>query len=99
MRKIKIIARTELGRKAMESHIVESMKQNKKNKTMFKLLGFSQYVTATEPYTIELKIKSNVIGKLLNPVDIISKVKEAITENGALHEIDYDIVKEGEWNQ
>lgn len=91
MKNFYIIALNETGTKALEQHIAESMKEPRRNKLMFKLMGYTQKVINLDPYTIEIEINNKRLAQFLEPRDFARKVVETMTKNGAKEEIDYII--------
>lgn len=89
MKSVKIIAVNNKGKMALEHHVFESLKASKKNKLMFKMLGYSQEVISDNPYTLELSLRQKTFQVLVKCEDICKKIEEALNENGAIRGRDY----------
>jgi len=90
--KIKIIAITEKGKKAIMCHVRESLTMSWKRKQALKMLGYRQDIISEEPLTLECEYKG-AVGALMNqPLRIkhfTDEVDSALKENGAERDIDY----------
>lgn len=89
MKNIKIIAQTPEGHNALEKHIAESMKLNKKARITQNMLGIKQSVISTNPLILEVSFKNVGVRAVLKPAHVIDEIKEAMRINGAVHDIDY----------
>lgn len=80
--KIKIIAKNETGKKAIEQHVLESLKLRGPRKYMLKKLGYSQKVTLDDPYTLFCEFKGSLSG-MIKIDHFKDEVNEALKKNGA----------------
>ena len=90
---IQIISITENGEKALKKHMEECAKLPRHKKLTAKMLGISQSVISTNPYTILLTQKK-LSFMIVKKKDIIRPIREALKHNGALDN-DYSINIEG----
>lgn len=90
MKEIIITASTEKGKKAIEQNQKESMKLKLKEKSMFKLMGYSQEYLENPKRAI-LRIK-NPRYSTEEFIKVIKKeIIQSIKKNGAVEGRDYDI--------
>lgn len=91
---LNIIARTEIGTTALKKHVEESMKMNRLKKAMLKKMGFMQEVMSTNPYTLYVYMGGH-LGNMTKEKHFIEEIAEALAENGAKLDRDYNIQRVG----
>ena len=91
MNNLKIIAKTEEGKKAINQHISESHKQKLHVKIMFKQMGYHQELINTDPLTLEITLKNKRLGGMIKKEHFVREITEALKLNGAIMDIDYSI--------
>lgn len=89
MKEIKVIAKTFKGRVAIEQHVHESITTKKKDKLMFRLMGYRQEVIKTEPYTLLIQLKNKVYQNLVKCKDVENLINDTLNKNGAKKDRDY----------
>lgn len=89
MKEVKIICLTDIGKRALEIHLKESIKLRWDQKQMFKLLGFSQNVTNQDPFTLSLVLTNRRLSSQIQPDHFTGIIKTCLETNGAKEDIDY----------
>jgi hypothetical protein len=89
IRSFKIIALTKKGEEVLTNNLNEYHKLPPQGKLMWKAL-FRRTVT-NDPLTLDVKVKNSTLGNMLNPEDVIRKLKESMKNEKARENIDYKI--------
>lgn len=92
MKPLLIIARSEAGRKALQTHITESQLLPKLHKIHLRALGWQQEVTSTNPLTLKVSLVKKPLAALVDTDDVKAKIVRAMTANGAVYLTDYEFM-------
>lgn len=89
MKSVKITARTENGKIAIERALHEGIKQDRRSRFLFKMLGYTQEIISREPFIVMVSLTKKVYQQIIKAQDIANKIQEALTENDAKKDTDY----------
>jgi hypothetical protein len=85
----RIVALTEKGERGLRNNINEFSKLPPQARLMWKAL-FSRLVSE-KPLTLTIGVKNNALGSMLQPTDIIRKLRESMKSERLKEKIDYRI--------
>lgn len=86
---VKIIAKTEQGRVAMEQHLKDQLKEPWHQRKLFG--QFYQQTTTQKPFTIILEHKNAHVAALIPFSSMIIPIHQAMKKNYAKQNIDYEV--------
>ena len=89
MKKIRIIAKTFSGEKAIDQHIAETFRLSWRQKAMFRQMGFRQEIVSFEPKILELSMKNKRLMSFVRPEHFLQEIYDSLKENGAIKDEDY----------
>ena len=89
MKSLKIICKTDAGKKAVQQHMSEFHKARIKKLAFKKLVR--QEVTSDNPYTFEITITNATYAGLVKPKHFKEEIVEVMLKNGAEEDKDYSI--------
>ena len=89
MKKIRIITKTEIGEKAIEQHVAESLKLKWRERIMFKKMGFSQKIISHNPTVLQLELNNSRLSHIIKPEHFCLQIESSLKDNGASKDIDY----------
>ncbi len=89
MNKIKITAKTERGKEALEQHINDSRKMGFRKKAMMKVIGISQKITVTNPLTLEVCFTNKRISQVIHPEHFTAEIYKFMESFGVEKDKDY----------
>jgi hypothetical protein len=91
IKEIKIVAKTNVGKKAIETALLEQRKLNWQQRSIFRMLGFKCTLVEKEPYTCEIQINNPSFRQLLQDT-FVKPLIDVLELNGAKKDFDYELL-------
>lgn len=82
MKEIKIIARSEKGRTAIEQNVHDFLKEKKRVKMLGSLMGIKQEIINLDPLTVSLSINSRLYENIIDMTDWRVKIENSLSGQG-----------------